>query len=434
MEDSDSEYSNSSAEGEAFRDRLEGKDWNWIRRKHQKKYFETRSCHFILRLLKLDAPIDLIRQVRDERGRGNHASWLFAGDVTIDEVSFEPFSLSPLTVASIFSSEESFQLVFEEIKKEVESYERLNPCNVERYGPTEVFSDIGLIPLDRLRQICASFPSRCRNRKLPNRNPSYFVKEEQDSLADYLQCRKNETDRGADAVQKYLFALRFRLDQETFDERIFHNQTQFLAPHALFHLYLSQPFDGDDSRKDKRKKKFIEGSLPVFEYLRINAPPENSSALLNNRGESLMHIFLRNVSYRRADRGRRLVLNFTFSLPEESSLRGFCRAIVSAHPGAASVADLEASLPIHIAAEEGIPVLDILVEAYPEGLRQKGGKSHLYPFQLASLSLENSMHQRVNEHLLLQDSDDGIERWREARAVEHTFILLRVDPNVLSFH
>mmetsp|Transcript_3420 Transcript_3420/g.5662 ORF Transcript_3420/g.5662 Transcript_3420/m.5662 type:complete len:436 (-) Transcript_3420:135-1442(-) len=435
MSESDSEYSNSSAEGDAFRDRLEEKDWNWIRRKQKRGHPNTKYCGFLAELLRRDAPTDFVAEVAE---KGNFTATNY---VAIRELREKSFKLSLLTIASIFTSEETFQLVLEKTKHEVESYEKWNPDNVKRYGPTEVFSDIGLIPLERLRLIMAEFPNRCRNWEYPNRNPSLYVTEDDNSMLKYLAFRENETSIGTEAADKYLFVLKFQVDSMNNEQPVLPptEPVPFLAPHALLELFLSEPFDGRNSRMTNLKKKFIEESVPVLQFLLANAHStlEYRFDEINARGESPLHIFLRRVSYRRdkpSERGQmQMICPAMFRLPEEAKLREFCEVLLAAHPAAASIVDGSGCLPIHIAAEWGIPAEDIVMQAFPEGLQRKGGVAHLYPFQLAALSLKDTINNRENEYTI-DDSDDTIPEWRRIRAVERTFKLLKADPGALGFH
>ncbi|CAB9530235.1 expressed unknown protein [Seminavis robusta] len=438
-EDNESVFSNSSAEGDAFRERLEGRDWTYIQRKYQTGHYLCKSCGFLASLIRLDAPLDLIQRVCHD----NRFGYKLLNDdyVRMDGVE-ETLNLTALTIASIFSCDETFWFITAQTREHAESYEKLNPDNVRRKGPAQVFSDIGLIPLPRLRQICEAFPTRCR-----------FIAEgwdsddkrtpEVDGLVDYLLTRKNEVvqDDAVNSMEKYICTLNCKLTILTEEEKsrmvTYDNQGHLLVLHTLFQLFLSEPFCGDNSRLIKRKQEFIQQSLPTLQFLQDNADRMPQGCAIDGlvaNGDSLLHIFLRNVSYRRLplEEGRIWYCSFTFNLPEREALREFTQWLVNFHPESITVRDSSGCLPIHIAAREGIPVEDILLQASPEGLREN--KAGFYPFQLAALSLQGSMHQRENEHLLaFGDDDDTVDvgEWRRQRAVERTFRFLLADPTVL---
>ena len=248
-------------------------------------------------------------------------------------------------------------------------------------------------------------------------------------LTDYIMCRTHETaPTNEEAFQKCVFVLKFKLGQmqeDAPDVNCMYHHTHFLAPHALFLILLSEPLDGFDTLEAAGKRLFFKHGLPLLAFLHEQS--KESFQMRNNKGDTLLHIFLRNVCQReRNNSGIQRNGPALRSLPAgEETIREFCRFLIQAHPEAAAMKDSSGCLPIHIAAEEGIPVEDILAEAYPEGLRQRGGTSNLYPFQFSASSLDRSMQKRNN-------GDDVCFTSRKKRGLERTFNILLADPSVLS--
>ena len=119
MSDSDTEYSSSSTKDDSFRDHMERKHWDWIRKKLRQGNSKTKSgCWFLSSLLRLDAPIDLILPVLATRN-------IFLNDcligVKMHELNNRFFGLRPLHIASIFSCDETFKLLMEKTKEDIEN-------------------------------------------------------------------------------------------------------------------------------------------------------------------------------------------------------------------------------------------------------------------------------------------------------------------------
>jgi ankyrin repeat protein len=101
--------------------------------------------------------------------------------------------------------------------------------------------------------------------------------------------------------------------------------------------------------------------------------------------------------------------------------RAIIKVLLEEYPEAAGIADGQGRLPLHIAMEHGQPCADLLLDAEPRALDTRCMVTHMYPFQLAALVLEDS----ENEMHLVPRND------KQREAISTLYTLLRKTPHFL---
>lgn len=82
------------------------------------------------------------------------------------------------------------------------------------------------------------------------------------------------------------------------------------------------------------------------------------------------------------DNPKDMITEFVRSSP--SSIIQF---LVDAYPEAVGIPNENGKLPLHVAAEHGMPFVHVLARAEPRALTTRCLETDMYPFQLAAVSL-----------------------------------------------
>jgi len=99
----------------------------------------------------------------------------------------------------------------------------------------------------------------------------------------------------------------------------------------------------------------------------------------------------------------------------------FVNFLLQEHPESVHILDGQGRLPLHVAAEHGLPCYDIIADAEPRALTTRCLVTHLYPFQLPAFGLAK-MKSRYTS-LLYRTLQDA--------AIDMTYTLLRKTPHLI---
>jgi hypothetical protein len=90
--------------------------------------------------------------------------------------------------------------------------------------------------------------------------------------------------------------------------------------------------------------------------------------------------------------------------------------LLEEHPESAGISDERGRLPLHVAVENGLPCIDLLIQTEPRALSTRCLVTHMYPFQLAAYGLATR-----EEHCASKDA-------QTIAAIETAYNLLRKSP------
>jgi ankyrin repeat protein len=124
-------------------------------------------------------------------------------------------------------------------------------------------------------------------------------------------------------------------------------------------------------------------------------------------------------------------------VPHDIPLTSVIELLLTSNPNSAAIVDSSGRLPLHYALEHGRvsePDLLCVLRAYPEALRVLDPISLLYPFMMVAVLCKSTPDKAAARFGYDSAFQRTTQIWRHEHQVDTVFSLLRLCPEVISYH